>query len=214
MADPQSNAALPALPEDAPRAGVLHVRHRHTDRFTVVGNHLAQHKSLSATAIGLAVHIQSLPDGASVTAKALTLRFPEGETTIRRALNELEEAGYLERRLVPLGGGRIATRTISYEKPGCVPVAPAIPVTEDRAPTPPPPLHPLRRRPASPSSCLPGCAASTRACCSPYATYTASRPPWTTGSRVTPPPLRSPAPSPRTSRPSPSTTRRASWNTA
>ncbi|MFG2499578.1 hypothetical protein ACGFSB_15375 [Streptomyces sp. NPDC048441] len=121
MADPQSNAGVPAhpLPDDAPRAGVLHVRHRHTDRFTVVGNHLAQHPRLSATAIGFAVHIQSLPDGASVTAKALTLRFPEGETTVRRALNELEAAGYLERRRVPLGGGRVATRTFSFDKPGC-----------------------------------------------------------------------------------------------
>ncbi|MDJ0345475.1 helix-turn-helix domain-containing protein, partial [Streptomyces sp. PH10-H1] len=119
MATPQLSAVMSALPEDAPRAGVIHVRHRHTDRYTVVGNHLAQHSALSLTAIGLAVHIQSLPDGSSVTAKALTLRFFEGETTIRRALNELEEAGYLEGRRIALGGGRIATRTFSYDKPGC-----------------------------------------------------------------------------------------------
>ncbi|SFM73066.1 hypothetical protein SAMN04487980_1004379 [Streptomyces sp. cf124] len=133
MADPQSNAALPAypspehsppappeLPPDAPRAGVLHVRHRHTERYTVVGNHLAQHPSLSATAIGLGVHIQSLPDGASVTIKALTLRFREGEMTIGKALRELENAGYLVRRRVPLGGGRIATRTFFLDHPGVV----------------------------------------------------------------------------------------------
>ncbi|MFF7932843.1 hypothetical protein [Streptomyces sp. NPDC007940] len=134
MADPQSNAALPAyssperqsppappeLPPDAPRAGVLHVRHRHTERYTVVGNHLAQHPRLSATAIGIGVHIQSLPDGASVTIKALTLRFREGEVTIGRALRELEEAGYLVRRRVPLGGGRIATRTFFLDHPGAV----------------------------------------------------------------------------------------------
>ncbi|NDZ81850.1 helix-turn-helix domain-containing protein [Streptomyces sp. SID10853] len=119
MADPQSSAGMSALHEGVPRAGVLHVRHRHTDRFTVIGNHLAQHPRLSATAMGLALHILSLPDGASVTAKALTLRFPEGETTIRRSLNELESAGYLERRRVPLGGGRVATRTFVYDKPGC-----------------------------------------------------------------------------------------------
>ncbi len=144
MAEPQSNAALSAhpVPDGAPRRGVLHVRHRHTDRFTVVGNHLAQHPRLSATAIGLAVHIQSLPEGACVTAKTLTLRFPEGETTIRRALNELEAAGYLQRR-VPLGRGRFATRTFSYDKPGCashvarrVPARSHAPATV--APTPPP----------------------------------------------------------------------------
>lgn len=134
MADPQSNAAVsasplperqsppapPELPPDAPRAGVLHVRHRHTERYTVVGNHLAQHPRLSAAAIGIGVHIQSLPDGASVTIKALTLRFREGEVTIGRALRELEEAGYLVRRRVPLGGGRIATRTFFLDHPGAV----------------------------------------------------------------------------------------------
>ncbi|MFD7627420.1 hypothetical protein ACFV7Q_15515 [Streptomyces sp. NPDC059851] len=135
MADPQSSVAVSprpefAIPEDAPRAGVIHVRHRHTDRFTVVGNHLAQHRSLSAAAIGLGVYIQSLPDGASVTVKTLTLRFREGEITIRRALNELEAAGYVERRRVALGGGRFATRTLAYDKPGCAPVrepAPTVP---------------------------------------------------------------------------------------
>ncbi|WP_328693518.1 helix-turn-helix domain-containing protein [Streptomyces phaeochromogenes] len=133
MADPQSNAALPAypspehpppappeLPPDAPRAGVLHVRHRHTERYTVVGNHLAQHPRLSATAIGIGVHIQSLPDGASVTIKALTLRFAEGEVTISKALRELETAGYLVRRRVPLEGGRFATRTFFLDHPGAV----------------------------------------------------------------------------------------------
>ncbi|MFF9914303.1 hypothetical protein [Streptomyces sp. NPDC013457] len=99
---------------------MIHVRHRHTDRFTVVGNHLAQHEELSAVAIGLAVYIQSLPDGVSVTAKALALRFREGEKTIRRALNELEAAGYLARPRLPVGGGKFATRTFSYDRPGCV----------------------------------------------------------------------------------------------
>ncbi|XIE79616.1 hypothetical protein AB6O49_19615 [Streptomyces sp. SBR177] len=111
MADPQSNAAPSAspapfeIPAGAPRSGVIHVRARHRDRFTVVGNHLAQHPTLSGLAIGLGVHIQSLPDGADTSVKRLTLRFREGEISIRRALNELAEAGYLERRRVALGGG-------------------------------------------------------------------------------------------------------------
>jgi hypothetical protein len=122
MASTESNAGVPAapLPPGAPSAGVIHVRHRHADRFTVVGNHLAQHPRLSAVAIGLAVHIQSLPDGAPVSVKALAARFPEGETTVRRALNELQAAGYLERRRVPLGGGRFATRAFAYDRPGGV----------------------------------------------------------------------------------------------
>ncbi|MEU8524546.1 hypothetical protein AB0C77_02925 [Streptomyces sp. NPDC048629] len=122
-----------SIPADAPRAGVVHIRHRHTERFTVVGNHLAQHPALSAAAIGIGVYMQSLPEGVSVTAKALALRFREGETTVRRALNELERAGYLARPRVPLGGGKFATRTVWYDKPGCVP-----------APEPPPPPPPTR----------------------------------------------------------------------
>ncbi|MGW6389530.1 hypothetical protein ACWFR1_03290 [Streptomyces sp. NPDC055103] len=125
MACPQSNAVASAypvpfeIPVDAPRSGVIRVRFRHTDRFTIVGNHLAQHPTLSAVAIGLGVHIQSLPEGSDVTVKTLTNRFTEGEITIRRALNGLVVEGYLERHRMPLGGGRFATRIVSYDKPGC-----------------------------------------------------------------------------------------------
>ncbi|MFC8274783.1 hypothetical protein ACFUJR_20065 [Streptomyces sp. NPDC057271] len=130
------------IPDGAPRSGVIHVRHRHTERFTVVGNHLTQHEELSAVAIGLAVYIQSLPDGVSVTAKALALRFREGEKTVRRALNELEGAGYLARPRLPVGGGKFATRTLSYDKPGCALVAPGSrdhdPDPDDLDPTPDP----------------------------------------------------------------------------
>ncbi|MFF5975490.1 hypothetical protein ACFY7C_28680 [Streptomyces sp. NPDC012769] len=83
-----------------------------------MGHHLAQHPELSAAAIGIATHIQSLPDGADISVKRLTQRFG-GEITVRRVLNELVAAGYLERRRVSLGGGRFATRLISYDKPGC-----------------------------------------------------------------------------------------------
>lgn len=55
MTSAQSTARVPA------RSGVQHVRHRHADRFTVVGNHLAQNRRLSLVAIGIAVYVQSLP---------------------------------------------------------------------------------------------------------------------------------------------------------
>ncbi|MER6994548.1 helix-turn-helix domain-containing protein [Streptomyces sp. NPDC000410] len=100
---------------------MVHVRHRHEDNFTVVGNHLAQHRSLSATAIGLAVHIQSLRDGAQVRIQELTRRFPEGEDRISAALNELEAAGYLCRSKYRTPRQRICTRTTYYECPGAKP---------------------------------------------------------------------------------------------
>ncbi|MFG2572497.1 helix-turn-helix domain-containing protein [Streptomyces sp. NPDC048481] len=102
-----------------PRAGGLdHENARHTTRFTVIGNHLAQHRELSLLAIGLGVHIQSLPKGARVDIKYLAGRFPEGATRIAAALRELESHGYLRRERTRVPGGRIVTRTISCNQPG------------------------------------------------------------------------------------------------
>ncbi|MEV8452795.1 helix-turn-helix domain-containing protein [Streptomyces sp. NPDC052095] len=109
-------ASAPARPMSAVR-GVEHVNTPHTSRFTVIGNHLAQHRELSLLAIGLATHIQSLPNGARVTIKHLTERFPEGEIRIARALRELEAHGYLSRDTEHLANGRIVTRTRFYNQP-------------------------------------------------------------------------------------------------
>ncbi|WP_217244865.1 helix-turn-helix domain-containing protein [Streptomyces sp. AC602_WCS936] len=97
--------------------GVEHENHPHHDNFTVVGNHLLQHSELSLTAIGLAVHIQSLPAGAPVGIKTLAGKFPEGEIRIAAALRELEEHGYLVRTKERLQSGRVVTRTVFRNKP-------------------------------------------------------------------------------------------------
>ncbi|MEU0070525.1 helix-turn-helix domain-containing protein [Streptomyces sp. NPDC006332] len=99
-------------------SGVVHDNTRHTTRFTVIGNHLAQHRELSGLAIGLAVYIQSLPTGARADIKTLTDRFPEGATRIAAALRELETHGYLRRERRRIPGGRIVTRTVSCNQPG------------------------------------------------------------------------------------------------
>lgn len=108
----------------------------------MVGNHLLQHRDLSATAIGVAAYIQSLPDGAPVGIKALAGRFPEGEVRIASALRELERHGYLERRRERLEGGRVVTRTYSYNKPGSAsgepPPPPPPPPGEEPVPEPGP----------------------------------------------------------------------------
>lgn len=105
-------------PGGAARSGVVHSNSRHTTRFTVVGNHLAQHRELSLTAIGLAAHIQSLPAGAKIGIKTLAERFPESEHRIASALRELEAHGYLQRTRTRLPGGQVVTRTVSYNQPG------------------------------------------------------------------------------------------------
>ncbi|WP_412078169.1 helix-turn-helix domain-containing protein [Streptomyces xanthophaeus] len=111
MADQQLSAP-PRVP-----SGIRHINHEHRRGYVKIGNHLAQHRELSMTAIGLATHIQSLPTGAKVTIKALAERFPEGEVRIAAALRELEQHGYLARFQERLPTGRVVTCTVSYNNP-------------------------------------------------------------------------------------------------
>lgn len=126
-------SARPRAPYSVPRPGVVHVRTRPTKRFTVVGNHLAQHHGLTLTAIGLALHIASLPEGARVDIKTLAARFPEGETRIAAALRELETHGYLCRTRRRLPSGRLITHTTWYDDPSG---------THCESPAAPPPPRP------------------------------------------------------------------------
>ncbi|MFI0780030.1 helix-turn-helix domain-containing protein [Streptomyces sp. NPDC021212] len=139
------------------------MRERHPNRYTIVGNHLTQHRELSLTAIGLGAHIQSLPEGASVDIRTLSARFPEGRDRIAAALRELEAYGYIERSRERTTEGRMVTRTVSYNHPEATrarrtrepqPVRPVQPVRPERerqperpAPPPPPPL-PQPNKPA------------------------------------------------------------------
>ncbi|MET8732052.1 hypothetical protein ABZV81_33495 [Streptomyces parvus] len=119
--DTQQNTALTRalaeVPGPLPTRGVIHITIPHTDRFTVVGNHLAQHPDLSCTAVGLAVRIQSLPQGTEISIKALAARCREGEKRIAAALHELEAHGYLQRILHRLPGKKVATRTVFCNQP-------------------------------------------------------------------------------------------------
>ncbi|MEU3406892.1 helix-turn-helix domain-containing protein [Streptomyces sp. NPDC006670] len=113
-----------------------------------VGEHLAQHPELSLLAIGLAVHIRSLPDGSPIRIKVLADRFPEGEVRIAAGLRELEAAGYLERSRVRDAEGRLLTRTVFYNRPRSAPPpdepppAPPVPPSPPKLPRPPKPSTP------------------------------------------------------------------------
>ncbi|WP_406251216.1 hypothetical protein [Streptomyces cyaneofuscatus] len=183
MDTPQNTAlmrALTELPGPLPARGVIHIAIRHTDRFTVVSNDLAQHPTLSTVAVGLAVRIQSLPQGTEIGIKALAARFPEGEKLIAAALRELEAHGYLQRARTRLPNGRIVTRTVFCNQPAALlrtrvaaarpqqppapPQAPALPdVQQEQAPEAPAPqdhapfvaLVPPPTAPRQPSPPLP-----------------------------------------------------------
>ncbi|WP_405188458.1 hypothetical protein [Streptomyces anulatus] len=158
--DTQQNTALTRalaeVPGPLPARGVIHIVIPHTDRFTVVGNHLAQHPGISTTAVGFAVRIQSLPQGTEVGVKALAARYPEGEKLIAAALRELEAIGYLQRARTRLPDGRIVTRTVFCNQPAALlrprkaaPHQPATPQAPAPAPTPQPgPVLPLPPQPA------------------------------------------------------------------
>lgn len=102
----KQNPSAPTCAQPRIPRGVTHVNTRHTTRFTVIGNHLAQHPVMSLTAIGLATHIQSLPAESRVDIKTLADRFDEGETRIAAALREIEAHGYRDSFAVHRGSPR------------------------------------------------------------------------------------------------------------
>ncbi|WP_128817711.1 hypothetical protein [Streptomyces sp. S063] len=139
--DTQQNTALTRalaeVPGPLPTSGVIHITIPHTDRFTVVGNHLAQHPHLSCTAVGIAVRIQSLPQGTEISIKALAARCKEGEKRIAAALRELEAHGYLQRFRHRLPGQKVITRTVFCDQPAAL-AHPRHPATTATAPVPVP----------------------------------------------------------------------------
>ncbi|MFI8827025.1 helix-turn-helix domain-containing protein [Streptomyces sp. NPDC053431] len=137
-------------------AGLIHRNVPHTTQYTVVGNHLAQHRELTLVARGLALYLQSLPAGTSVGIKAIAARVPESELRVARAMRELEAHGYLARVRERLPDGRIVPRTISYNRPGAEPEraretpAPRTPTLESPAPRTPTLESPAPRTPPEP----------------------------------------------------------------
>lgn len=97
--------------------GVTHVKERLDGNFTVISNELLQHPELSATARGIGGYIQSLPEGAPVSIKALAEQLPEGEIRIAAALRELEKYGFHLRTKERLPSGQVVTRTVAYNRP-------------------------------------------------------------------------------------------------
>ncbi|MCX4654580.1 hypothetical protein OG249_22165 [Streptomyces microflavus] len=106
-----------SAPSRAPSSGVVHINIRLTDGYTIISNRLSQHRGMSLLAIGLGTHIQSLPAGRRIGIKVLAATFPESEAAIAAGLRELEHHGFLRRTRERVGGGRVATRTESYNHP-------------------------------------------------------------------------------------------------
>ncbi|MGW8984284.1 hypothetical protein ACWGQ9_16680 [Streptomyces parvus] len=158
--DTQQNTALARalaeVPGPLPTRGVIHITIPHTERFTIVGNHLAQHPDLSCTAIGIAVRIQSLPQGAEVSIKALAARCKEGEKRIAAALRELEAHGYLQRLHDRLSGKKVITRTFFCNQPAAL-MRPRRPVEAPPQPAKPEPAPAPAQAPVQEPAPVPVC---------------------------------------------------------
>ncbi|MFJ3432140.1 hypothetical protein ACIPMU_01060 [Streptomyces cyaneofuscatus] len=125
-----------SAPLRAPSSGVVHINIRLTDGYTIISNRLSQHRGLSLLAIGLGTHIQSLPAGRRIGIKVLAATFPESEAAIAAGLRELEHHGFLRRTRERVGGGRVATRTESYNHPEAAARRADPTLVRDREPAP------------------------------------------------------------------------------
>ena len=85
--------------------------------FTVLDNGIFRDKRLSLKARGLLVTMLSLPEEWNYTIEGLTKILKEGKDSIRSALNELEECGYLVRNRIRNDKGQLLdTEYTLYEK--------------------------------------------------------------------------------------------------
>jgi hypothetical protein len=83
--------------------------------FTKVPNATARDHGLSFTARGVLAYLLSLQDGAREDIHTLAGKSVEGRKAIAAALNELQERGYLARKVVRGDHGQITTDVVLYD---------------------------------------------------------------------------------------------------
>lgn len=106
-----------------------------TKDYTVMSNHHLKNMNLSLKAKGLLSMMLSLPDSWNYTTRGLAAICKEGVDAIRSAIQELEGAGYIVRRLLRGGNGRITdTEYVIYEQPQGPDMPPPAPSGPDAPP--------------------------------------------------------------------------------
>lgn len=71
------------------------VRRRHAGNFTQIPNSLIRNDHLSLKALGVIVHLLSLPPGYRISLEGLCAVRKEGETAMRTAIKQLESLNYM-----------------------------------------------------------------------------------------------------------------------
>lgn len=74
---------------------LLIVRRRHAGNFTQIPNSLIRNEHLSLKALGVIVHLLSLPPGYRISLEGLCAVRKEGETAMRTAIQQLESLNYM-----------------------------------------------------------------------------------------------------------------------
>lgn len=86
--------------------------------YTVMSNHHLRNSELSLRAKGLLSQMLSLPEGWDYTIAGLAKINKEGKDAVRAAVQELEQAGYIERRQKMDAGGKFSSNEyVVYEEP-------------------------------------------------------------------------------------------------
>lgn len=94
------------------------IRVEHNENYTTMANYHLRDPRLSLRAIGLMSKMLSLPDDWDYTVKGLAAICIEGREAVRKALMELEAAGYLIREQGRAAGGSFAGNDYTlYEQP-------------------------------------------------------------------------------------------------
>ena len=84
------------------------IRVEHTANYTTMSNYHLRDNRLSLRAMGLMSKMLSLPADWDYTVAGLAAICKEGRDAVRKALMELEAAGYLVREQTRSGGGNFA----------------------------------------------------------------------------------------------------------
>ena len=109
--------------------------------YTVMSNYHLQDRRLSLKAKGLLSYMLSLPDDWDYSLKGLTIGCKDGLDSVRTAVLELENHGYVRRQKVRNAKGQIIDYDYQvYESP--VEDAPAVPCKESGPSEPPTPKSP------------------------------------------------------------------------
>jgi hypothetical protein len=97
---------------------VTTIRVARRDRFVTVQQSTVRDPQLSLRAVGLLVRLLSYPDNWRINSIEIARSTREGRDAVRRALAELETAGYLTRNRCQTTRGRWVTELVLRETPG------------------------------------------------------------------------------------------------